>query len=125
MKLRFVTFAALVVLVGGNSIIFDARAQSQGDWIDVHFHLIADKGDLESFDEAARAALQIMDTERIRTLVVMSPPRPRENFDIESLADVAKKYGGENVPGVFSRSAGYEERLARPWRAQFVFGNPG
>lgn len=93
MKLRSVTFAALVVLLGSNSITFDARAQSQGDWIDVHFHLIADKGDLESFDEAARTALQIMDTERIRTIVVMSPPRPRENFDIESLADIVKKYG--------------------------------
>ena len=98
MKLRsgalsLVTFAALVVLLGGNLIGFDARAQSQGDWIDVHFHLIADKGDLESFDEAARAALQIMNAERIRTIVVMSPPRPRENFDIESLAGIAKKYG--------------------------------
>lgn len=91
--LCLVTFAALVVLLGGNLIVFDARAQSQGDWIDVHFHLIADKGDLESFDEAARAALQIMNAERIRTIVVMSPPRPRENFDIESLADIAKKHG--------------------------------
>ena len=62
-----------------------ARAQSQGDWIDVHFHLIADKGDLESFDEAARKALQIMDAERIRTIIVMSPPRPRENFDVYRL----------------------------------------
>ncbi len=88
-----VTFAALVVLLGGKLMVSGARAQSQGDWIDVHFHLIADKGDLESFDEAARAALQIMDAERIRTIVVMSPPRPRENFDVESLADITKKYG--------------------------------
>ncbi len=88
-----VTFAALVVLLGENLMASDARAQSQGDWIDVHFHLMADNGDLESFAEAARAALQIMDAERIRTIVVMSPPRPRENFDIESLADIAKKYG--------------------------------
>lgn len=80
--LSLVTFAALVVLLGGNLLAFDARAQSQDDWIDVHFHLIADKGDLESFDEAAGTALQIMNTERIRTIIVMSPPRPRENFDI-------------------------------------------
>ena len=93
MKLRSVTFAALVILLGSSAITFDARAQTQGDWIDVHFHLIANKGDLESFDETARTALQIMDAERIRTIVVMSPPRPRENFDIESLADVVKKYG--------------------------------
>jgi hypothetical protein len=88
-----VTFAAFVALLGGNLLAFDARAQSQGDWIDVHFHLIADKGNLESFDEAAGTALRVMDAERIRTIIVMSPPRPRENFDIESLADVAKKYG--------------------------------
>lgn len=93
MKPRIIAFAGLAVLLGGNSIVFDARAQSQGDWIDVHFHLVADKGDLPSFDEAARKALQIMDAERIRTIVVMSPPRPRENFDVESLAAVAKKYG--------------------------------
>lgn len=89
----FVTFAALVILPGGNLMASDARAQSQGDWIDVHFHLMTDKGDLESFDEAARMALQVMDAERIRTIVVMSPPRPRENFDIESLAAVVKKHG--------------------------------
>lgn len=88
-----VAFAALVMLLGGISLAFEARAQSQGDWIDVHFHLIADKGNLDSFDEAAGTALQIMDAERIRTIVVMSPPRPRENFDTESLAHIVKKYG--------------------------------
>ncbi len=91
--LCLVTFAAIVVLLGANLLAFDARAQSQGDWIDVHFHLIADKGNLEGFDEAAGTALQIMDAERIRTIIVMSPPRPRENFDIESLAAIVKKYG--------------------------------
>lgn len=98
MKLRsvaicLVIFVALAVPVGGNFWVSDARAQVQGDWIDVHFHLIADKGDREGFDEAARAALQIMDAERMRTVVIMSPPRPRENFDIESLAEIARKYG--------------------------------
>lgn len=93
MKLRSIAFAALSMLLGSISVVFDARAQTQGDWIDVHFHLIADKGDFESFDEAARMALQIMDTERIRSIIVMPPPRSSENFDIESLAEIAKKYG--------------------------------
>ncbi len=98
MKLRsgifcLVTFAALTVLLGGNLMVSDARAQSQGDWIDVHFHLIANKDDLEGFDEAARAALQIMDAERIQTIVVMSPPIPIANSDFEILANIAKKYG--------------------------------
>lgn len=97
MKLGFTIYAALVLFVGGNLFTLDARAQSQGDWIDVHFHLIADKGDLESFDEAAQRALQIMDAERIQTIVVMSPPRPNANFDIESLADVVKRYGSRIV----------------------------
>ena len=58
--LRFGGFTALVVLFGATVMVSGARAQSQGDWIDVHFHLMADKGDLEGFDGAARAALQIM-----------------------------------------------------------------
>lgn len=88
-----VAFAALAVSTGGNLMVSAARAQAQGDWIDVHFHLVADKGDLDSFDEAARMALQIMDAERMRTIIIMSPPRPRENFDAESLVAVVKKYG--------------------------------
>ncbi len=70
-----------------------ANAAPQGDWIDVHFHLIANPGDLAGFDEAARAALQIMDAERIRTIVVMSPPITLETSDFEILANIAKKYG--------------------------------
>jgi len=83
----------IIALIMGN-IMFDsnAHAQPSGDWIDVHFHLVADKGDLESFDEAAQAALRIMDAEGIRTIIIMSPPRPNENFDIESIAAVVKKY---------------------------------
>lgn len=44
MKLRSIIFGALVVSLGSNLLTLSARAQSQGDWIDVHFHLIADKG---------------------------------------------------------------------------------
>lgn len=131
MKLRskalcLVTFAALVALLGGNSMVLDARAQSQGDWIDVHFHLIADKDDVDSFDEAARRALQIMDAERIRTIIVMSPPRPRENFDVESLADIAKKYGprivmfgGGGTLNPMLQEAGKSPELAEGVRRRF------
>lgn len=89
----FAVFAVLVTVLGGSLMVSDARAQPEGDWIDVHFHLVADRDDLESFDEAARMALAMMDAEGIRTLVIMSPPRPQENFDIESIAGVVKKYG--------------------------------
>lgn len=83
---------ALITFLGGSLMISVAHAQAKGEWIDVHFHLVADKDDLESFDEAASAALRMMDAENIRTIIIMSPPRPNENFDIESIAAVAKKY---------------------------------
>ena len=71
------------------------RDDSQGrdGWIYVHFHLFADKGDLEGFDEAAQRALVIMDEMGINKILIMSPPRPRENFDIESLTKLSKKSG--------------------------------
>lgn len=82
--------AHVLLLAGALSI---PCALAQGEWIDVHVHLIADKGSLEDFDEAARAAVQIMDQNNIKKIVVMSPPRPKENFDVESLKAVMTKYG--------------------------------
>ena len=85
--------AALIAVLGCALMGSAPHAQGQGDWIDVHVHLFADKGSLADFDEAARKALQIMDAERIRTMFVMSPPRAREGPDTESLAEITKKYG--------------------------------
>lgn len=90
-------FTALIALFGGGMAAAGAPARFQGDWIDVHFHLIADKNDSESFSEAAERALQIMDAAGIRTVVVMSPPRLVANYDIESLAQVAAKHGPRMV----------------------------
>ena len=92
MKYDFMLLAILAAIFGNIVLVSNAHAQSSGDWIDVHFHLVADKDDLESFDEAAQSALRIMDAEGIRTIIIMSPPRPHENFDIESIAAVVKKY---------------------------------
>ncbi len=91
--LTFGSVAALVVAFGCTVMGSAPHAQGQGDWIDVHVHLFADKGALADFDEAARTALQIMDTEHIRTMLVMSPPRAREGPDTESLAEMTKQYG--------------------------------
>lgn len=88
---------ALMAILGGVCGALPVQAQSRDGWIDVHVHLIADKGAFDDFDEAARAALQIMDSNNIRKMVVMSPPRPKENFDIESLKDVMTKYAGRIV----------------------------
>lgn len=83
----------LILIIGCAWMTSPVHAELQGEWIDVHVHLIADKGSLDDFDEAARAALQFMDNNNIRKMVVMSPPRPKENFDIESLEGVMTKYG--------------------------------
>jgi predicted TIM-barrel fold metal-dependent hydrolase len=85
--------AVLVAVLGCTVMASPPPVERRGEWIDVHVHLFADKGALADFDEAARTALQIMDAERIRTMLVMSPPRAREGPDTESLAEVARKYG--------------------------------
>jgi predicted TIM-barrel fold metal-dependent hydrolase len=93
---HLLTIGSLATLVGvlGCALRGSApQAQGQGDWIDVHVHLFADKGAPAGFDETARTALRIMDAERIRTMLVMSPPRAREGPDAESLAEIARKYG--------------------------------
>ncbi len=87
------SLAMLVVALGCTVIGSAPHAQGPGEWIDVHVHLFADKGARADFDETARTALQIMDTERIRTMLVMSPPRAREGPDTESLAELTKQYG--------------------------------
>ncbi|MBM3359803.1 MAG: hypothetical protein FJY54_19120 [Betaproteobacteria bacterium] len=87
------SLAALVVALGCTVTGSAPHAQGQGEWIDVHVHLFADKGALADFDEAARTALRIMDAERIRTMLVMSPPRARTGPDIESLGEVVNRYG--------------------------------
>ena len=98
MRLRRTTHLALGSLVAlvaalGCTVMGSApHAQEQGGWIDVHVHLFADQGALGDFDEVARTALQIMHAERIRTMVVMSPPRAREGPDTESLAEMTKQY---------------------------------
>jgi hypothetical protein len=85
--------AALVAVLGCTVMGSAPHAQGQGDWIDVHVHLFADKGARADFDEAARTALKMMETARIRMMLVMSPPRAREDPDTESLAEMTQQYG--------------------------------
>jgi len=86
------SLAAVIGFLGCTSVGSAPHAAGQGDWIDVHVHLFADKGALADFDESAREALRIMDAERIRTILIMSPPRAREGPDTESLAQIVRKY---------------------------------
>jgi len=68
-------------------------SRPEDGWIDVHFHLVGNKDDLQGFDKAAQRALDIMKQNGMSRIVVMPPPRPHYNFDIESIAALAKKYG--------------------------------
>ncbi len=70
-----------------------SELKEKAGWIDVHFHLVANKGDLEGFDEAAQRAIKIMDEAGIARIIAMPPPRPRQNFDVESISGLAEKYG--------------------------------
>jgi hypothetical protein len=51
--------AALVAVLGCTVMGSAPHTQGQGDWIDVHVHLFADKGARADFDEAARTALKM------------------------------------------------------------------
>ncbi|MBI4189279.1 MAG: amidohydrolase family protein [Betaproteobacteria bacterium] len=124
--LTFSSVAALVVAFGCTVMGSAPHAQGQGDWIDVHVHLFADKGALADFDEAARTALQIMDAEHIRTMLVMSPPRAREGPDTESLAELTKQHGprlamlgGGGTLNPLLQEAGKSPELSEGVRRQF------
>lgn len=94
MPRRLVTRSiAMVVIIATAWLAFPATARSQNDWIDAHVHLVADKGSLKDFDMAARAAIKVMNANKIKKMVIMSPPQPTEDFDIESLKGVMAKYG--------------------------------
>jgi hypothetical protein len=84
--------AALVAVLGCSAVGAAPQAPGRGDWIDAHVHLFANRDAQADFDEVARHALQIMNAEQIRTMVVMSPPRAREGPDAESLAEVTRRY---------------------------------
>ncbi len=120
------SLSVLVVALGCASTGSAPHAQGQIDWIDVHVHLFADKGALADFDEAARKALQIMDAEGIRTMLVMSPPRAREGPDTESLAEITRKYssriamlGGGGTLNPMLREAGKSPEVSEGVRRQF------
>jgi len=79
--------------VAAQTAATSSDVRPEDGWIDVHFHVVGNKGNLEGFDAAAQHALKIMSQNGMSRIVVMPPPRPHYNFDIESIATLAKKYG--------------------------------
>lgn len=74
------------------SLICAEHAKADKGWIDVHFHIVGDKGEQGGFEQAAKRALEIMDENGMDKIVVMSPPRPFQGFDIEELISIQKRY---------------------------------
>ncbi|MGH6689950.1 MAG: amidohydrolase family protein [Gammaproteobacteria bacterium] len=121
--------AGLVVMVAAFGCTVTGSvpsAEGPGEWVDVHVHLFADKGALADFDDVARQALRIMDAERIRTMLVMSPPRVREGPDTESLAELTKRYrprlamlGGGGTLNPMVQEAGRSPEVSEEVRRRF------
>jgi predicted TIM-barrel fold metal-dependent hydrolase len=70
-----------------------ATAQPQPvRWVDAHFHMLAETN--AQVDALARQALELMDRENIRTLIVMCPPQSKDSIaDADVIAPVLAKYG--------------------------------
>jgi hypothetical protein len=95
-------------------------------WIDVHFHIVADRDDLEGFDKGADAAIDVMDMAGIEKALVMPPPRPRRNYDIESFSHIAKKHasriyvmGGGGTLNPMIQAAGHSNEVSDETKTEF------
>jgi predicted TIM-barrel fold metal-dependent hydrolase len=89
MKIRlFITCLFFVSL----NLLFAHLARADERWIDVHFHIVGDKGEQGGFEEAANHVLDIMNQSGADKIIVMSPPRLFESYDIEELLIIHKKY---------------------------------
>lgn len=83
------TFLLLVSL----SQLCAEKALAGDGWIDVHFHIVGDKGEKGGFLEAAQEAIDIMDDMGMDKILIMSPPRPFQSFDIDEISETQQKYG--------------------------------
>ena len=95
-------------------------------WIDVHFHIVADRDDLEGFNKGADAAIDVMEMAGIEKALVMPPPRPRRNFDIESFSHITKKYatriyiiGGGGTLNPMIQAAAHTTEVSDETKAEF------
>ncbi len=103
-----------------------SRPHDKEGWIDVHFHIIADEGDLDGFDKAAQRTIKIMDQAGIDRIIAMPPPRPMPNFDAESIASLTKKYdsriaiiGGGGTLNPMIQAAGHSPVVSEQIRNRF------
>ncbi len=112
--------------VSATALAGNGEVPAKDGWVDVHFHLIADTGDLDGFDRAARKAIGVMDKAGIGKIIAMPPPRPRRNFDVESLKNLAEKYaariafmGGGGSLNPMIQAAGHSSEVSDELREEF------
>lgn len=60
-------------------------------WIDVHYHVVGDKGEMAGFAAAIEDVKSIMEESNMSSILIMSPPRPFKGFDIDELLQVQKQ----------------------------------
>ncbi len=84
--------ACLMALCANLAALTPARAAVE--WIDVHFHVVGDKGKFAGFAQAADRTIEVMDDSHMSKILVMSPPRPFQSYDVEELLRIHEKYPG-------------------------------
>lgn len=123
-KLRFnISIFSLFILNG----FISCSVQAAEKWIDVHFHIVGDKGKNESFVDAGQRAIRIMDQSNIDKAIIMSPPRPFQEFDIDELLEVQKNYptriailGGGGTLNPMIQESGYSKEVSEEVKAKFA-----
>jgi predicted TIM-barrel fold metal-dependent hydrolase len=110
----------------GLSFFVLQTAQADKGWIDVHFHIVGDKGENEGFLEAAEKTIELMDDHGIEKVIVMSPPRPFQSFDIDELEGIQKKYGarvaiigGGGTLNPMLQKAGHSNEVSQELKKEF------
>ena len=125
MKIRLFTIG--IVFVSMN-MIFAGYVRADDGWIDVHFHVVGDKGEISGFEKVSKKLLKIMNKSGIDKAIIMSPPRPFQSFDIEELLVIQKKYpsriavmGGGGTLNPMLQKAGHSSDVSPELKQEFAF----
>lgn len=83
----------LILLLSALCAALPVQAE-KGEWIDVHVHPTGNKGNAESFDQAGRMMVDIMNNNNMKGMVIMPPPGSKVKLDLaEEFTAIRAKYG--------------------------------
>jgi len=123
-KLKLSVFGTAIMLV--SSIAMPVPAWADDGWVDVHFHVVGDKGAMEGFREVSRRLDKIMRHSDIAIALVMSPPRPFQSYDVEELQQLQEQLpgrvaimGGGGSLNPMIQAAGHDAVLAPELKRRF------